>query len=111
MHFTCNFVSSPESAQEKSFSLLPLQKMIFTPPSALKVYDPYIRHESVESTFLVAFILKNRGARFVMVDCRQPFSMGGYQPETNYSPHIFNMNFVFLNFQNLKTSTENLEHQ
>ena len=44
----------------------PLPKTMLTPPSALKVHEPYIRHQSVESTFLVALFLVNQATRFVM---------------------------------------------
>ena len=44
----------------------PFQKMMFTPPSALKVHKPYIRHENAESTFPEGLFLENQATRFVM---------------------------------------------
>ena len=46
--------------------------MMLTPPPALKVHEPYIRHESGESTFLVALFLVNQATRFVMIE-RHPW--------------------------------------
>ena len=43
--------------------------MMLTPPLALKVHEPYIRHESGESTFLVALFLVDQATRFVMMWC------------------------------------------
>ena len=40
--------------------------MMLTPPLALKVHEPYIRHESGESSFLVALFLVDQATRFVM---------------------------------------------
>ena len=40
--------------------------MMLTPPLALKVQEPYIRHERGESTFLVALFLVDQATRFVM---------------------------------------------
>ena len=40
--------------------------MLLTPPPALKMHEPYIRHKSGESTFLVALFLVDQATRFVM---------------------------------------------
>ena len=47
---------------------------MLTPPLALKVHEPYIRHESRESNFLVALFLVDQATRFVMVAMQPNYS-------------------------------------